>query len=89
MRGPGVPAGTVLDGPCASSTSAPTVAEMLGLAPLAGATGRSIVPHLGAGAPPLTGTTYAESLTPLVHYQWSDLRVLARRHLEVHPGAAS
>ena len=32
--------------------------------------------YLAAGAPPLTATTYAESLTPLVHYQWSDLRVL-------------
>ncbi len=65
----------MLDGPLRLIDVAPTVAEMLGLAPLAGATGRSIVTHLGIGAPPLTGTTYAESLTPLVHYQWSDLRV--------------
>ena len=76
MRGPGVPAGQVLDGPLRLIDVAPTVTALLGLSPLAGATGRSLVPHLAAGAPAITGTTYAESLTPLVHYQWSDLRVL-------------
>ncbi len=39
-------------------------------------TGTSLVTNLKAGGPPIAHTTYAESLSPLVHYQWSDLRVL-------------
>jgi choline-sulfatase len=76
MRGPGVPAGRVLEGPVRLIDVAPTAADLLGVPSLPDITGRSLVPHLAAGAPPLTATTYAESLTPLVHYQWSDLRVL-------------
>ena len=33
--------------------------------------------------------TFAESLVPLVHYGWSDLRALRDGPLEVHPGAAA
>ena len=71
---PGVPAGRCSTGRCASSTwrrrwprCRPGAA--------AGATGRSIVTHLGIGAPPLTGTTYAESLPPLRALSVGNVRV--------------
>jgi arylsulfatase A-like enzyme/Flp pilus assembly protein TadD len=38
--------------------------------------GRSIAASLGGGPPPQEIATYAESLTPLVHYGWSDLRTI-------------
>ena len=76
LRGPGVPPGTTIGGPVRLVDVAPTALALLGLpafpAPVAG---RSLSAALGAGAAPVTGTTYAESLTPLLHYQWSDLRV--------------
>jgi len=77
MRGPGLPAGRTLDGTLRLVDVAPTVLELLGLPALPGThTGTSIASSLAAGAPPIARPTYAESLTPLVHYQWSDLRVL-------------
>jgi len=77
MRGPGVPANRTLDGTLRLVDVAPTLLELLGLPPLPGThTGMSVASHLAAGAPDIARTTYAESLTPLVHYQWSDLRVL-------------
>ncbi|MGE0360594.1 MAG: sulfatase-like hydrolase/transferase [Vicinamibacterales bacterium] len=77
LRGPGVPASRTLDGTVRLVDVTPTVLELLGLPALSGThTGTSIASHLADGASPLARTTYAESLTPLVHYQWSDLRVL-------------
>ncbi len=77
MRGPGVPAGRTLDGPLRLVDVAPTITELLHVAPMPpGMTGESFAAHLPEGAPPLARPSYAESLTPLVHYQWSDLRVL-------------
>jgi arylsulfatase A-like enzyme/Tfp pilus assembly protein PilF len=77
LRGPGVPANGTLDGTVRLVDVAPTVLDLLGLPALPGThTGTSIASHLADGASPLARTTYAESLTPLVHYQWSDLRVL-------------
>jgi tetratricopeptide (TPR) repeat protein len=56
---------------------APTALDLLGLPPLGGGpTGTSVASHLAPQAAPIAQTTYAESLTPLIHYQWSDLRVL-------------
>ncbi len=77
VRGPGVAAGAAVRGPFRLVDIAPTALALLGLpAMTAPVTGTNLARHLAAGAPPITGTTYAESLTPLVHYQWSDLRVL-------------
>lgn len=77
LRGPGVAAGTTISGPFRLVDVAPTVLALLGLPPLPGTvTGMSRAANVGANAPPIVGTTYAESLTPLLHYQWSDLRVL-------------
>ncbi|MCC6988347.1 MAG: sulfatase-like hydrolase/transferase, partial [Acidobacteria bacterium] len=76
MRGPGMPAGRVLDGTVRLVDVAPTVTELLGLPPMpSGMTGTSFASHLPAGGAPIARPAYAESLTPLVHYQWSDLRV--------------
>ena len=59
--------------PGADGAGAPRVAGPRWRAPPA----RTWRRHLVAGGPPVpSATTYAESLTPLVHYQWSDLRVL-------------
>ena len=77
MRGPGIPENRTIDGTLRLVDVAPTLAEVLGVPALAsGVTGVSFASSLKADAAPLVRTTYAESLTPLVHYQWSDLRVL-------------
>ncbi|MBL8137000.1 MAG: sulfatase-like hydrolase/transferase [Acidobacteria bacterium] len=74
-RGPGLPAGTTIPGIVRAVDVMPTVLDLLGLSASAPATtGTSLAPAFRGGAAP-PGTTYAESLTPLVHYQWSDLRV--------------
>ena len=79
---PGAPASsTQASGPPASGTPASGAAASGAAAegapaPLPHTTGESLVANLKAGGPPIAHTTYAESLTPLVHYQWSDLRVL-------------
>ena len=77
LRGPGVPPNTKVGGTFRLVDVAPTALALLGLPPLPpGITGANLAPHLATNAPPIAQTTYAESLTPLVHYQWSDLRVL-------------
>lgn len=76
LRGPGVTPGTTLAGTFRHVDIAPTVLALLGAPPLTGAAGTNLAPHLVPGAAPLPGSTYAESLTPLLHYQWSDLRVM-------------
>ncbi|MGD9904980.1 MAG: sulfatase-like hydrolase/transferase [Vicinamibacterales bacterium] len=77
IRGPGVPAGRTLDGTLRLVDVSPTLLELLGLPALGGVhTGTSIAAHLAVDGGPIARQTYAESLTPLVHYQWSDLRVL-------------
>ncbi len=78
MRGPGVAAGATVAGTVRLVDLAPTALALLGLPALAGATtGTNLAASLVAGGPPVpSATTYAESLTPLTHYQWSDLRVL-------------
>ncbi|MGE3471343.1 MAG: sulfatase, partial [Vicinamibacterales bacterium] len=75
LRGPGVAPGATVAGPFRLIDIAPTVLSLLGLPPLAGATGADRTPNLAPGGPPIADATYAESLTPLIHYQWSDLRV--------------
>lgn len=77
VRGPGVRAGQTLAPTFRLVDVTPTLLELLGLPALTGGvTGRSLAAALTHGAAPQPATTYAESLTPLVHYQWSDLRAL-------------
>ncbi len=76
LRGPGVPAGRTFDSTFRLVDMTPTVLAMLGLPALPGVTGQSLAPAITRGEPAPPRTTYAESLTPLIHYQWSDLRVL-------------
>jgi tetratricopeptide (TPR) repeat protein len=76
VRGPGVKAGTVVDAVTRSVDLFPTVMEMLGAGDRAPATsGRSLA---GAfrGEPLRDEPSFAESLVPLVHYGWSDLRAV-------------
>ena len=75
LHGPGVTPGSTMGGPFRLVDVAPTALALLGLPAFpAPVTGRDLTASIGATTPP-AGTTYAESLTPLLHYQWSDLRV--------------
>ena len=76
VRGPRVTPGARVDGVTRSIDVMPTVLDLLGLADATPAvSGRSIAPALTGKA--LTDEpTFAESLTPLIHYGWSDLRAL-------------
>jgi choline-sulfatase len=76
MRGPGVEPGTVIDGVVRSVDLFPTMLEIAGL-------GQDIPPNSGrslraalAGERLEEEPAFAESLVPLVHYGWSDLRVV-------------
>lgn len=78
FRGPGVVPGTRVQATARSIDLLPTVLDVLGVAAPAGArlAGRSLAAVL-RGGPQLPETaTYAESLTPRLHYGWSDLRAL-------------
>lgn len=76
VRGPGVPAGTRVGTTFRSVDLFPTALDLLGLAPLPRLSGRSQADALRGGAQAASEPTYAESLTPLLHYGWSDLRAL-------------
>ena len=76
MRGPGIPPGTKLGVVARTVDVMPTVLELLGMADLTPAvSGRSLAAALG-GKPLDDEPTFAESLTPLIHYGWSDLRAV-------------
>jgi arylsulfatase A-like enzyme/Tfp pilus assembly protein PilF len=55
---------------------APTVAELLGVEKLPGADGASLVPLMTGATQELGLEAYSESIYPLYHYGWSDLRAL-------------
>ena len=75
-RGPGIVPGTRLGIVARTIDVMPTVLELLGLgAATPTVSGRSLAAAL-AGAPIEDEPTFAESLVPLVHYGWSDLRAL-------------
>ena len=76
VRGPGVAAGTRVPGTAHTIDVLPTVQSLLGLPPPARTDGRDLAPLLRGGPGPAEAPTYAESLTPLLHYGWSDLRAL-------------
>jgi arylsulfatase A-like enzyme/Flp pilus assembly protein TadD len=77
VHGPGVRAGGRLGVTARGVDLTPTALEMLGVAPPATMrlAGRSLAPAL-RGATMADEPVYAESLLPLLHYGWSDLRVL-------------
>lgn len=76
LHGPGVTPGTTIGGPFRLVDVAPTALALLGVPAFPSpVTGRDLSASLASAATPVAGTTYAESLTPLLHYQWSDLRV--------------
>lgn len=75
VRGPGVPAGTVLEVPVESVDILPTVLEMLGL-PLPGnvkASGQSLASSLHGNGEPEPRPLYAESLMARLLYGWGEL----------------
>ncbi len=78
LRGPGIVPGRQLRATARSVDLLPTVLDLLGvsLPPTAHFSGRSLAPTLRGGPEPPEAETYAESLTPLLHFGWSDLRAL-------------
>ena len=76
VRGPGVVPGTRLSSTVGLVDLFPTVLDLVGTPGPGGTSGRSLGPELRGGPPPETKPLYAESLVPLLHFGWSDLRVL-------------
>ena len=77
LRGPGVRAGTRIPVTVRGVDVMPTLLDFLGLArPGDRSSGRSFAGALRGGPAPPEEPTYAESLTPLLHFGWSDLRSL-------------
>jgi arylsulfatase A-like enzyme/Tfp pilus assembly protein PilF len=78
LRGPSIPAGTRLLTTVRSVDLLPTLLDLLGTPGASGqeASGRSLAAALRGGPIPADEPTYAESLTPLLHFGWSDLRAL-------------
>ena len=77
MRGPRIPAGLRLPVTVRSVDVMPTVLDLMGVMPASRApSGRSLAGALRGGPSPPEEPTYAESLTPLLHFGWSDLRAL-------------
>jgi choline-sulfatase len=78
FRGPRIAPGVRVAPTVRTVDVLPTLLELLGL-PSGEQThgewsGRSIARSLAGGPPPQEAAAYAESLTPLLHYGWSDLR---------------
>ena len=73
IRGPGVNAGTRVDGVVRTIDLYPTIVEMFGLRDPHRSSGKSLVAALH-GARLNDEPSFAESLVPLLHYGWSDLR---------------
>jgi arylsulfatase A-like enzyme/Flp pilus assembly protein TadD len=78
LRGPGIAAGTRLAVTARSPDLVPTVLDLLGVARAPGLrlSGRTLAPALRGSARLEEAPAYAESLLPLLHYGWSDLRAL-------------
>lgn len=78
VRGPGIPGGTTLDVTARTVDLFPTVLDLLGVKAPEGLhlSGRSLAEALRGGAVPPEQAAYAESLVPLLHFGWSDLRAL-------------
>lgn len=78
IRGPGIPAGTRVASTLRLVDVFPTVLDLLGVpAPQAAHfAGTSLAPVLRGETKVAEPLTYAESLVPLLHFGWSDLRVV-------------
>jgi arylsulfatase A-like enzyme/tetratricopeptide (TPR) repeat protein len=74
-RGPGVAAGTIVKNVVRTVDLYPTILALAGLPPPAKISGRSLAPALN-GATMSDEPSFGESLTPLLHYGWSDLRAV-------------
>jgi choline-sulfatase len=72
LAGPGVPRATVVSGAVSSVDIAPTLADLAGLGPLAGAEGRSLRTALATGRAPAE-PAYAESLFGWLGFGWAPL----------------
>jgi choline-sulfatase len=75
VRGPGVKPGHRLQVVARTVDVLPTVLELLGVAAIPRVSGRSLAAAF-RGESLRDEPTYAESLVPLIHYGWSDLRTL-------------
>jgi choline-sulfatase len=78
LRGAGIPPGQRLSMIVRSVDLVPTLLDLLAVRRPAGLrlSGRSLAGVLRGASPPPEEPTYAESLTPLLHFGWSDLRTL-------------
>ena len=76
-RGPGIRPGARVTGTVGLVDVVPTAIDLLGLTPPAsGLSGRSLATELRGEGARAEAPVYAESLVPLLHFGWSDLRVL-------------
>ncbi len=81
MRGPGVVPGTRIESLVRSVDLFPTLVDMMGLAPpleSADVSGVSLASALRGEPYRTEPIVYAESLVPLLHFGWSDLRAIRR-----------
>jgi choline-sulfatase len=76
VRGPGIAAGTRLGVTARSVDLLPTVLAAVGVPAPGRLAGRSLWPLLRGEASLPEAPSYSESLLPLVHFGWSDLRAL-------------
>ncbi len=80
MRGPGLPAGKVLETPISLVDLGPTLAGLAGKS-LAGVDGRDLSATLREGNEPAPADVYAETQYPAI-FGWSPLSALRRRDLK-------
>jgi tetratricopeptide (TPR) repeat protein len=74
FRAPGLlPAGKRIQGPASLVDVAPTVLDLLGLAPLEGADGRSLARRAAGKETGADGVVFGETLMGRLEYGWSDL----------------
>jgi choline-sulfatase len=76
VRGPGVVPGTRLSGTVGLVDLFPTALDLLGIPAPGELSGRTLGPELRGAPASEAKALYAESLVPLLHFGWSDLRVL-------------
>jgi choline-sulfatase len=78
VRGPGIPSGGRIAENVGLVDLLPTALDLLGVAPPDGfqPSGNSLGPSLRGKGPASDRSQYAESLVPLLHFGWSDLRVI-------------
>jgi tetratricopeptide (TPR) repeat protein len=83
LAGPGIAAGRVVKETVGLVDVAPTLADLAGIAPLAGADGRSLARALRGGSAPAARDVEMESFFPLFSYGWAPLRALVRGPLKL------